>query len=132
MPALIGRLADAYSRYLSDVWPRDRLLAENPYSAGEREHLLYRNKPVLQPHLNIDDLWEMLPDQDRHAHGSRTERNDCGGPCTHARHSAAFMHRNSGTEGPRIEEWLGSGRAGGIVSLDSGHYLERRTHVVVP
>lgn len=32
-----------------------------------REHFLYRGKPVLQPHMDVDKVWEMLPDRPTHA-----------------------------------------------------------------
>jgi hypothetical protein len=35
-----------------------------------REHFLYRGKPVLQPHLDVDQIWAMLPEQDRHEGGA--------------------------------------------------------------
>lgn len=36
-----------------------------------RENFLYRGKPVLQPHLDIDQLWAMMPD--RHTHQTAVE-----------------------------------------------------------
>ena len=31
-----------------------------------REHFTYRGKPVLQPHLDVDRLWELLPKAEVH------------------------------------------------------------------
>jgi hypothetical protein len=32
-----------------------------------REHFLYRGKPVLQPHMDLEKVWESLPAADRFA-----------------------------------------------------------------
>jgi hypothetical protein len=32
-----------------------------------REHFLWKNKPIMQPHLDIDKLWSLIPEEKRHA-----------------------------------------------------------------
>ncbi len=32
-----------------------------------REHFLFRGKPVLQPHLDVEQVWAMLPDRETHS-----------------------------------------------------------------
>lgn len=71
---------DVFDGAVEDQWGREWVVAKNP-TVGQvvqtcfkavltsmehrtREHFLYRRKPVLQPHLDIDKLWDMMPDRE--------------------------------------------------------------------
>lgn len=68
---------DVMTGVTEDQFGREWVVAKNPV-AGQvvqtclkailtsmehrvREHFLYRDKPVMQPHFDVDELWQLLP-----------------------------------------------------------------------